>query len=266
LVNQGTGVTRKTTTSSAGVFNVPSLNLGTYRVRVSAKAISPTGSTFAGQLIQNPNNRNIEKAVNGPVVPHRFFAFAVWALPVGKGQHFLAHSPRAVQSILGGWRTSWIAVMQDGQYFTPTFSGFDPSGTGTIGGIPDRVGNGNISNWTVNHAFDATAFAIPGCPATTPLCSNPAQLGRWGNSGLNILHGPPIRNLDFGLLKDFRVREHFRARFNVLMANALNHPSFSPPAANISAPGSVGVISTQTRALVGGIATREIDFGLRLSF
>src|ERR1044071_1179523 len=40
VVNQGTGVTRKTTTSSSGVFNVPSLNLGTYRVRVSAKGFN----------------------------------------------------------------------------------------------------------------------------------------------------------------------------------------------------------------------------------
>jgi hypothetical protein len=190
----------------------------------------------------------------------------VWALPVGKGQPLLGDAPAAVQYILGGWRTSWTAVLQDGQYFTPTFSGFDPSGTGTIGGIPDRIGNGNLSNWSVSHAFDQTAFAIPGCPAANPICSNPVQLGRWGNSGLNIIQGPPIRNLDFGLMKDFKYRERFNLRFNMTMVNALNHPSFSPPAANISSTGTVGVISGQTRALVGGIATREIDFGLRLQF
>jgi hypothetical protein len=229
-------------------------------------AISPSGGTFAGQLIQNPNNRNVERAVDGPVVPHRFFAYAVWVLPVGKGQAFLSDAPAAVQYILGGWRTSWTAVLQDGQYYTPTFSGFDPSGTGTIGGIPDRIGNGNISNWSVGHAFDPTAFAIPGCPATNPVCSNPVQLGRWGNSGLNILQGPPIRNLDFALLKDFKYRDRITWRFNMIMMNALNHPSFSPPAANISSTGTVGVISSQTRALVGGVSAREIDFGLRLMF
>jgi len=74
-----------------------------------------------------------------------------------------------------GWRTSWTAVLQNGQYYTPTFSGLDPSGTGTIGGVPDRIGNGNISNRSVSHAFDPTAFAIPGCPATNPVCSNPVH-------------------------------------------------------------------------------------------
>ena len=118
----------------------------------------------------------------------------------------------------------------------------------------------------MSHAFDPTAFAIPGCPATNPVCSNPVQLGRWGNSGLNILQGPPIRNLDFALLKDFKYRDRITWRFNMIMMNALNHPSFSPPAANISSTGTVGVISSQTRALVGGVSAREIDFGLRLMF
>jgi len=50
------------------------------------------------------------------------------------------------------------------------------------------------------------------------------------------------------------------------MANALNHPNFSPPATNISSPGTVGVISGQTRPLLGEPAPREIDFALRLIF
>jgi hypothetical protein len=33
----------------------------------------------------------------------------------------------------------------------------------------------------------------------------------------------------------------------LMMVNALNHPSFTTPAANISAPATVGVISSQTR-------------------
>src|SRR5437868_2245531 len=38
--NEGTGTTRKVATSSAGVFNVPNLDLGSYRVRVSAQGFS----------------------------------------------------------------------------------------------------------------------------------------------------------------------------------------------------------------------------------
>src|SRR5215471_8584606 len=38
--NEGTGVARKVTTSSAGVFNVPNLDIGNYRVHVSAQGFN----------------------------------------------------------------------------------------------------------------------------------------------------------------------------------------------------------------------------------
>ena len=48
--------------------------------------------------------------------------------------------------------------------------------------------------------------------------------------------------------------------------NALNHPNFALPALNISAPQTVGVISGQTRPLLGEPGPREIDFTLRVTF
>ena len=225
-----------------------------------------SGTTFAGQVVQNPNDRAIEKANNGNVVPRRFFAYAVYTLPFGRGQRFLANAPAPVQQVLGGWRASWTAVAQSGQYFTPSFSGFDPSNTGSIGGAPDRIGNGNLSDRSVRHFFDQAAFAIPGCPASNPACTNPASVGRFGNTGFNILGGPPIRNIDFGLLKEFKYKERCQLRFTLSLANALNHPNFTVPASNISSTGTVGVISSQTRPLLGEPGPREIDFALRLSF
>jgi hypothetical protein len=172
-----------------------------------------------------------------------------------------------VQYILGGWRTTFTGVLQSGQYYAPSFAGYDPSGTGTIGGLPDRIANGNLSSGqSVSRFFDTSAFVVPGCPATAPLCTPAAPIGRFGNSGLNILSGPPIRNVDFSLLKEFKFADRYMLRFTMIMANALNHPSFSPPASNISAPGTVGTISSQTRALFGEPNPREIDFGLRLTF
>jgi hypothetical protein len=225
------------------------------------------GTNFGGQIIQNAINRAIEKANNQLVVPRRFFAYAVYAVPFGKGQHFLANVPAVVQYVLGGWRTTWTVVAQSGQYFTPSFSGYDPSGTGTIGGVPDRIGNGNLSSGrSVSRWFDPSAFAVPGCASAAPVCTQSAPIGRFGNSGFNTLAGPPIRNLDFGLQKDFRFRERFTFQFALTMVNALNHPNFTVPAANISSAGTVGVISGQTRPLLGEPGPREIDFALRLSF
>jgi hypothetical protein len=225
------------------------------------------GTTFAGQILQNPNCRTCERANNATVVPRRFFAYAVYNLPFGKGQPLLSTAPAVVQHLLGGWMTTYTVVVQTGQYFAPTFSGYDPSGTGTIGGLPDRVGNGNLSSGRgVGHWFDASAFVVPGCPATAPLCTPPAPIGRFGNSGLNILNAPPTRNLDFALLKEFKYRDRYVMRFTMTMADAFNHPNFTYPANNISAPATVGTISGLTKALFGDPSQREIDFALRFSF
>ncbi|HZO57315.1 MAG TPA: TonB-dependent receptor [Bryobacteraceae bacterium] len=225
------------------------------------------GTTFAGQVIQNPNNRAIEKANNGLVVAQRWFAYALYTLPFGKGERFLANAPAAVQHILGGWQTTWTAVAQKGQYFTPSFTGYDPSGTGTIGGVPDRVANGNLgSGRSVQRFFDTAAFVVPGCPATAPLCTQTTPIGRFGNSGFNILEGPPIRNLDVGIQKVFKLTERVNLQFSSIFVNIFNHPNFSVPPSNISAPAQVGIISGQTRPLLGEPGPREIDFTLRLSF
>ena len=227
------------------------------------------GSTFAGQVIQDQFDRAVEKANNQLVVPHRVFAYALYTLPFGRGQRFLSGAMGVVQQIAGGWETAWTAVAQSGQWFTPSFSGVDPSNTQNIGGRPDRIANGNLpSGRTIERWFDTAAFAVPGCPAADPLCARTQRVnvGRFGNSGLNVVSGPPIRNLDFALMKNFHLREKTRLQFRLTMANALNHPNFAVPRSNISAISTVGTINSQVRALNGSPSTREIDLGLRLEF
>jgi hypothetical protein len=226
------------------------------------------GQTYGGQTLQNQFCLTCEKSNNQLVPARRLYAYAVYALPFGKGQRFMSNAHGLVQQLFGGWQTSWTAILQSGPYFTPSFSTYDPSNTGVIGGVPDRIPGVPLypASQTVNNWFNPAAYAIPGCPLSTPLCSNPASVGRFGTSGWNYLVGPPIKNLDFGLSKDFRVYERVALRFTMTMTDALNHPNFSNPAANISVPSSVGVISGTKGALLGEPSARNIDFILRLMF
>jgi hypothetical protein len=226
------------------------------------------GQTFGGQTLQNQFCLTCEKSNNELVPARRLYAYAVYALPFGSGHHLLSNAHGLVQQLFGGWQTSWTAVVQSGQYFTPSYSTYDPSNTGVIGGVPDRIPGVAMypANQTVNNWFNGAAFAIPGCPLTNPICSNPANVGRFGTSGWNYLVGPPIKNLDFGLSKDFKIYERVALRFTMTMTDALNHPNFSNPAANISVPSSVGVISGTKGALLGEPSSRNIDFVLRLMF
>lgn len=58
VTSEGTGATRRVTTSSAGVFHVPGLDIGAYTVRVSAQGFSTYEHTglqlAANQIIDLP--------------------------------------------------------------------------------------------------------------------------------------------------------------------------------------------------------------------
>ena len=226
------------------------------------------GSAFGGQVLQNQFDRNVEKANSALVLRQRAFAYAVYLLPVGRNQRYMNNANAWIDGFLGGWQASWNVNLQSGQYFTPSFSGFDPSNTGTFGGRPDRIGAGNrpTGERTIQSWFDPTAFKVPGCPDDNRICQNPENIGRFGNSGLNILEGPGIANIDFSLMKYFRIGERVKLQFRAIMVNALNHPNFAVPRLNISQTGNVGTITGMARVLNGEPATREIDLGLRLEF
>jgi len=228
------------------------------------------GTSFGGQVIQDQFNRRVERADNALVLKQRAFGYVIYALPIGRHQRFLSGAGGWVEGLFGGWQTSWNVNLQSGQYFNPSFTGRDPSNTNTIGGRPDRIGAGNLPGGarTIDRWFDASAFKIPGCPDTNPICPESVRtnVGRFGNSALNVLEGPGIANLDFALGKYFNLRENARLQFRLIMVNALNHPNFAVPRANISSTGTVGSINSLARVLNGEPATREVNLGLRLEF
>jgi hypothetical protein len=181
----------------------------------------------------------------------RFVLNFSYDLPFGRGKRFMGSAPKAVDAALGGWKFYWISYLQSGQYFSPIFSGYDPSNTGTFGGVPDRIANGNLdpSQRSIQQWFDPNAFTVPGCPATAPACDSPANIGRFGNSGRNILEGPGLQSHGFTLAKRFAFTERVHFDFMAMVSNLFNHPNFHTPEISgnndITVPGQVGVISAQ---------------------
>jgi hypothetical protein len=232
------------------------------------------GSSFSGPSIQNAYDLRSERGNNVLTRPHRIYVNTIYTLPVGKSQRFLTNANRLVDSVLGGWSMSWVAELMSGQYFTPTFTGFDPSNTNNFGPAsssnfvarPDRIGSGVLSSGqSINNWFAASAFSVPGCPNSNPVCSNPASVGRFGDSGVNILRGPDAINFDFSAMKYFRINERMRVQFRMIATNIFNHPSFSNPAANISSPGTVGQITSTFQEQIGE-GSRQVHFSLRIEF
>ncbi len=210
--------------------------------------------------LENPYNHHLwnRDAFNSR---HRFVFNATYELPVGKGKKYLASAPRAVDAALGGWQLNWVTYLQSGQYFSPTFSGSDPSNTNTIGGAPDRIADGNLArdNRSPDHWFDPTAFAIP-------------KAGTYGNSGVNILEGPGLRLNHLSLLKSFAITERVHMIFQANATNLFNTPHWDFPFANISVPSTAGHVYQLRDAASGGLGgkeysgPRQIAFRLRLEF
>lgn len=182
---------------------------------------------------------------------HRVVLNTIWTLPFGSGKPLLSQVPGFVNQVVGGWQLYWIAYFETGQFFSPSFSGSDPTNTNTTGGLPDRICNGNLppGDRKITHWFDTSCFVPP--PA-----------GRFGNSGVNILEGPGLQEHSLTLGKTFSIRERLRFTFMLAAQNVLNHANFDLPAANISAPGSAGVIS----AVRGFAPSRQIMLRGRLDF
>jgi hypothetical protein len=101
--------------------------------------------------------------------------------------------------------------------------------------------------------FDTTAFAAVNIPAGQPQ--------RFGNVGRNNLRGPDFFNVDFSLFRSFAITERIRLQFRGEALNALNHPNFSNPGADISNAAAFGFITSTT-----GTGERNIRLSARIVF
>ena len=186
---------------------------------------------------------------------HRVVVNAIWQLPFGRGKRYGANVTSAVDQIIGGWSVTWVAYFMTGQYFTPSFSGEDPSNTNTYGGLPDRVCDGNYptSQRGLYDWFQTTCF------------QNPPQ-GRFGNSGVNLLEGPGMNVNNMTFQKNFRITERWQFDFMTLIGNIFNHPNFLAPPADISTSDVAIINSTYGYYAAERANARMIEFRARLRF
>jgi hypothetical protein len=158
---------------------------------------------------------------------------ADWQIPVGRGREFLANAGTVEDRILGGWQLYYIGYFATGQWFSPSYSGADPSNTNTFGGLPDQACNGNhlpSGQRSITHWFNPSCYVVP-------------KQGTFGNASPYSLEGPGMNDQNLMIGKTFRIAEGLHFDLSAAFQNVFNHPNFSNPTANISAP-TAGVISS----------------------
>jgi hypothetical protein len=162
-----------------------------------------------------------------------------------------------LDQIVGGWRVSGIIQAHSGAPFTPIVADSnDQAATGSpscfCGYVlrPNRNGSGKLSNPTISHWFDTTAFTDPTNGGDTP---------SFGNSGRNFLRGPRFFNFDMSIGKNFRIRESMALEIRADSYNIFNHPQLGQPNTNIFSAADITSANN-------GAAGRIFQMGGRFTF
>jgi Carboxypeptidase regulatory-like domain/TonB dependent receptor len=192
---------------------------------------------------ENPYDVLSHWANDGPTRRHYATVTASWQMPFGKSQRFLSDASPSVQRLVGDWTLTSMTYLGSGYYFSPSFSGADPSNTGTFGGLPDRIGDPSSvpGGKTVLNTFNTAAFAVP-------------QSGHFGNALPNSLENQHLFAEHLGILKVIPLTDRVTFHFTTQVSNLFNHPEFSAPSGDISVPGGaaftaqLGVFSSLERA------------------
>lgn len=190
----------------------------------------------------NPFDLRAEKGLSLYDVRHRFVISGVYLLPFGRNLSGLAGT------LAKGWATNLIVTLQSGTPFTVA-EPLDVSFTGVGADRPNVVCNPNDGPKTVAMWFKTSCFQR---------LSQTANAGQFGNEGRDIGIGPPYKNVDFGLAKNFPIRESLDVQFRAEFFNIFNHPNFNLPDFTMGS-GTFGRIQ-------GALDPRVLQFGLKLVF
>jgi hypothetical protein len=188
-----------------------------------------------------PKGYNRGRSAND--ITHILAVNAVYDLPVGRGRRYLTSMNRVTNLLVGEWELSGILSYASGAPLS-----FDVPGATLGNGYdtrPNLVGSLAVSNHGPSLWFNPQGLAAPAAYA-------------YGNSGMNILDGPPTHGLDAALLKNFVFREGTYLQFRWEVFNVPNYVNFGAPNTSIG--------ESTTGEIFSAGAPREIQFGLKLIF
>jgi Carboxypeptidase regulatory-like domain len=251
-----------------GIFMIqPRFNSNYHSLQVSATRRFTGASqvqlayTFAKNLTDNQSDRsnapmdafNLRAEYGRAVLDRRHVLTInyIYELP------FYSKQQGFVGKLLGGWQLSGITNIQTGLPFTPTYSGFDPSGIGFLnasspaGGRPFVFGDPNNGGaGTQQQFFNISAFqnSTPTLAANVP-----------GNAGRGIINGPGTVRFDVTLAKNIRFGENLRLQLRAEAFNVFNHTNFATLGLTASTLSTFGTV-TGTRD------PRTLQFGIKFYF
>lgn len=216
----------------------------------SGSGVANEVAFIAGNQLDNRANRGVSNFDR----THRFVLSYLWDLP----QPAFAMTLKVSRWLLSNWQVAGIVTAMSGLPIDIV-----DTGAGSLYGL--SFGNNALarpswalgathriatSNIPPGYFFNPVAFARPFVQAGQPIPSSndwaiADALGTdTGNVGRNVLRGPRQSNVDFSIIKRFRIDESKNIEFHAEFFNLFNHVNFANPISNLNAVemsgGSIG--------------------------
>ena len=215
----------------------------------ASEVFNPSSGEVA--VSQDSFNRRADRGRSTYDRPQRLTGNFVYELPFFRTQN------GALQHLLGGWQLNSSFTFQSGAPFT-VLNGSDP--TGALNGIDSLVGNAIRPNQ--NTSLDTSRMTIPELLAAggrSLYSVLPSSGVRVGNVGRNTLRADGIGNIDFGFIKNTRIKEKQNIQFRAEMYDATNTRNFGIPESRVNSANFLNQWGTD-----GG--NRRVVLALRYTF
>lgn len=171
---------------------------------------------------------------------HRLVFSALYDLPTPG----FAGESKAGKAIFGNWQLATIITSMSGLPIdivdTGSGSFYGLSGGSTVLARPNMVGD-PFSNVPAGYFFNPLAFARPvvAAGAVIPSSGGKAVAGAigtdFGTLGRNVLRGPHQNNVDFSIIKRFRLSESKNIEFRSEFFNLFNTVNYANPISDLNA-------------------------------
>ena len=213
------------------------------------------GEQFGAVYAQDAYNPSANYAQSNFNRPNSVKGSLVYAVPLGKSHQYL--NSAAGDAALGGWQVSAAFIAESGAPVTLIMNSATPSGALDGNLYPDRVGNPQSIDQTLNTWYNQLAFAAP-----APFS--------FGNNPRNSIRGPDLTDLDVSLAKNWSIPGWERGNLQLRMdaVNFINHPSFQNPSNNLNPSALASGVPDPSVGKINGttITGRTIQLSARFSF
>ncbi len=206
----------------------------------------------------DPFNFNLDQGDSDLDRRHMFVSNAVYALPSFKSRGSL------VNNILGNWQLNGILTLLSGIPLDVTTGApagyFGFASNAPAGFRPDLVPGQPI----YLHGADKTVYLNPAAFAL------PAP-GHFGNLRRGFVRQPGLRNVDFSVAKNWKVKEKYGIQFRAEMFNLFNTTNFNGFDPGLGASfNTAGTFTGFNNANFGKLNSdrgpRNIQFGIKFNF